>query len=195
MEKKKKKWDYGNVFLGIFLILLLIPQTRTPITVAVNQLKMMVFSPSEMDANDQLQLDAFEYHVADLYGNSRSFGIGKGSPVFLGYWATWCGPCIAELPSIQELHADYGDQVQFVLLTQEAPEVVRAFLDKRGLDLPVFFPQMDTPKTLYESSIPTNYIIDGQGTVRVKETGAANWNSGKVRKLLDGMLGKPLSAW
>lgn len=94
-------------------------------------------------------------------------------------------PCIAELPSIQKLYDDYGDRIEFVLLTNENPETVRRFLEKKEYDLPVFIPLMQTPETLYERSIPTNYIIERTGTVIVKETGATDWDSEKIRKLLE----------
>lgn len=151
---------------------------------------MLVFSPSAMDENDQKQLQPFNYQVSDINGIPKSIAIGKGRVTFLGYWATWCPPCIAELPSIQKLHTDFGDKIDFVLLTDEDLAVVRRFLEKKGYELPIYFPEMETPEALHENSIPINYIINAKGKIVVKETGATDWDSTKVRELLDGLITK-----
>ncbi|MFD0798252.1 TlpA family protein disulfide reductase [Maribacter chungangensis] len=185
---KLKRPSLSNLLFGIFIVLLLIPQTRTPIQVAVNQLKMFVFSPSAMDENEQVQIEPFEYVLSDLSGDHKAIPIGNGKISFISYWATWCPPCIAELPSIQALHADYGDQLQFILITNEDPAIAKRFMDKKGYTLPVYFPKMQTPDALDSNSLPTNYIIDSKGNIVVKEKGAADWNSKKVRELLDGLI-------
>ena len=187
---KKRKFKISDVIFVVFIVLLLIPQTRTPIQVAVNKLKVAVWSPSLEDANDQDQVAPFQYAVTDLHGASRNIAVGEGKVTFISFWATWCPPCIAELPGIQQLYDAYGDRVNFLLLTQEAPEKVERFVRKKGYELPIYFPQMQTPAILQENSIPTNYVIDAQGSIIIKETGAADWNSSKVRNLLNELLAK-----
>ena len=187
---KKRKFKISDIIFVGFIILLLIPQTRTPIQVAVNKLKVAVWSPSLEDANDQDQVAPFQYAVTDLHGASRNIAVGEGKVTFISFWATWCPPCIAEHPGIQQLYDAYGDRVNFLLLTQEAPEKVERFVRKKGYELPIYFPQMQTPAILQENSIPTNYVIDAQGSIIIKETGAADWNSSKVRNLLNELLAK-----
>ena len=146
------------------------------------------------EGNDAVTSDSnpskvdFNLKLTDQDGNARSLKEFKGKVIFLNYWATWCPPCIAELPGIQELYADYGDKVDFVLLTQEETEKVQRFITKKGYDVPVYIPQMQAPELLQSNSLPTNYIIDAKGNIIIKETGAADWNSAKVRKLLEGLL-------
>lgn len=183
-----KRPSLSNLLFGLFIVLLLIPQTRTPIQVAVNQLKLFVFSPSAMDEDEQAQIQPFEYQLTDINGDDKVISIGKDKVSFISYWATWCPPCIAELPSIQKLNTDYGDQLNFMLLTNEDPTVVQRFMDKKGYSLPIYFTKMQTPELLDSRSLPTNYIIDSQGKIVVKEKGAANWDSKEVREILDGLL-------
>ncbi len=185
---KKRKFKISDLIFVIFIALLLIPQTRNPIQVALNRVKVAVWSPSMQNLGDQERVRPFEYAVRDLKGMPKSIPIGQGRLTFLSYWATWCAPCIAELPGIQQLYTDYGDKVNFVLLSQEEPEVVQRFMIKKGYDLPVYSPQMQAPEILQETSIPTNYLIDARGNIIIKETGAADWNSEKVRDRLDGLL-------
>lgn len=184
---KKKNLTPSNIIFAIFIVLLIIPQTRTAIQVGLNKIKVQLFSPSTLDAEDQTQLQPFSYQIQDLEGKSTTVEIGQGKVVFLSYWATWCPPCIAELPSVQKLYNDYGDKVDFVLLTNEDSEVVARFLEKKAFNFPVFVPRMQAPEKLYERSIPTNYIINKKGKIIIKETGAMDWNSKNVREVLDGL--------
>ena len=185
---KLRKPKISDIIFVLFIALLLIPQTRTPIQVALNKLKVAVWSPSVEDEEDREQVVPFEYVVQELNGTIKHIAIGKGKITFLSYWATWCPPCIAELPGIQALYTDYGDNVEFVLLTQEETTKVQRFITKKGYDVPVYISQMQAPKLLQSNSLPTNYIIDAKGAIIIKETGAADWNSKKVRTLLDGLL-------
>jgi thiol-disulfide isomerase/thioredoxin len=185
---KKRKFKISDILFVVFIALLIIPQTRTPIQVALNTLKVAIWSPSVNSVADKNKVEPFGYRVTDIEGQTKTIAVGKGKVVFISYWATWCPPCLAEMPSIQKLFRDYGEKVEFILLTQEDPQVAKRFLNKKGYDLPVYFPQMNTPEILSSKSIPTNYIIDAQGTILIKETGAADWNSKKVRTLLDGLL-------
>lgn len=185
---KRKIPKLSNLLFALFLVLLIIPQTRTPIQVALNKVRVFVWSPSELDAEDQMQLQPFDYKLADLNGNPITIEIGKGKVTFISYWATWCPPCIAELPGIEKLYKDYGEQIDFLLITNEAPEVVQRFLEKKNYKLPVFIPRMSPPETLFEPSIPTNYVLDKKGKIIIKETGAADWNSEKVSLVLDALL-------
>lgn len=185
---KKPKFKLSDIIFVVLIALLLIPQTRTPIQVALNQLKVSVWSPSVEKAENQDQVTPFDYAVQNLYGEPSTISIGKGKVTFLSYWATWCPPCIAELPGIQKLYTEYGDRVNFVLLTQEESEKVQRFVAKKGYDLPIYLPQMQAPKLLQDNSLPTNFIIDAKGYIVSKETGAADWNSAKIRRLLDDLV-------
>ena len=187
---KKRKLSLSDVIFIVFAALLLIPQTRKPIQVALNSLKVAVWSPGVEAAGDRKQVEAFPYAVRTLNGLPKNIPIGQGKLTFLNYWATWCAPCIAELPAIQKLYSDYADKVNFLLLTHEEKAVVQRFLDDEEYDLPVYSPQMQAPEILRSSSIPTTFIIDSQGNIVIEETGAADWNSKKVRQLLDDLLSK-----
>ena len=183
---KNLKWS--DYFFGVFILLLLIPQTRKPIQVAANRAKILVWSPSIKASKDQAQLDPFDYQVLTLDGSPKTIGVGKGKVTFISYWATWCAPCLAELPSIEKLYGDYGEQINFVLLTNEAPETVATFLKKKPYTLPIYAPRMTPPTLLFDKSIPTNYLIDQKGKIISKVTGAADWNSKKVRSILNTLL-------
>lgn len=156
--------------------------------VAVGKAKVWAFSPSLETKKNQIQLTSFDYRVKDLQGNTSVIGVGKNKIVFLSYWATWCPPCIAEMPSIQKLYDAYGKQIEVVLLTREDPKTVAKFLKNKNLELPVYNPNMKTPPGLNDERLPTSYLIAGNGTILIKETGASDWNSNTVKEVLDNML-------
>jgi thiol-disulfide isomerase/thioredoxin len=187
---KKKSFSLSSILFVVCLVLLIVPQTRKPIQVALNTLRVAVWSPGVLDTKKQTQLPPFTYKVRTLDGTPLEADIGKGTVTFISYWATWCPPCIAELPSIQKLYDAYGDRVQFLLITNETPEVVQRFLDQKNYDLPVVFPRMQPPKALFERSIPTNYLIGQSGSILIKEKGASNWNSPSIRKVLEELVGE-----
>ena len=188
MKKEKKKWS--NLFFIAILALFLIPQSRKFIQVGFNELlvKYNPTKPKKIALQEQVQLDSFDYKVRTLEGFDLNNPVGKGKVTFISYWATWCPPCIAELPSIERLYADYGNKVTFLLITNEDTETVKKFLKRKELNIPAVIARMEAPENLYERSIPTSYIIDKSGKIILKEKGAANWNSENVRNLLDDLL-------
>ncbi|WP_186434686.1 TlpA family protein disulfide reductase [Dokdonia sp. Hel_I_53] len=147
-----------------------------------------MFSPSAISQSRQINIEPFSYKLQTLDGGQRDILVGDGSVVFLSYWATWCPPCIAELPSIEKLYEDYNNKVTFLLITDEDPKIVKKFLDKKGYSLPVYMPLIKTPPILFERTIPTNYVIDQNGKIIIKEQGASNWNSEQVREVFDNLL-------
>ncbi len=132
---------------------------------------------------------AYEWQLTGTDGNPYDFAEVKGKVVFLNFWATWCGPCLKEMPVIQKLYDDYGDKVGFLLVTQEETAKVDAFLKKKKYTLPIYFTgTADIPEELASKSIPTTYIIGKSGKIALAETGARDWNSEEVRTILDGLL-------
>lgn len=187
---KLKTPSLSTILFLMLLALLIIPQTRTPIQVVVNSVKILFWSPSELDAEDQTQLAPFVYQLSTINGTNKVVEVGQGKPVFISYWATWCPPCLAELPSIQKLYTDYHEEVDFILITNEEQQKVRRFIDKNPYDLPLYTPRMSPPEKLQGQRIPTNYLIDAKGKIIIKETGAADWNSERLRGVLEKMINR-----
>ncbi len=183
-----KKLNIKNIIFIIVITLLIVPQTRKHIQLSLQKLKVQFFSPSIIDKKEQHQLEPFTYKLKSLEGVSKELNIGQGRVTFISYWATWCPPCIAEFPSIEDLYVDYGSEIDFVLITNENPEIVKRFLKEKQFRIPAFLPQIETPKELFESTIPTSYIIDKTGKIIIKEQGAVDWNSKELREVLDQLI-------
>ncbi|WKX75029.1 TlpA family protein disulfide reductase [Zobellia laminariae] len=92
------------------------------------------------------------------------------------------------MPDIQALYDDYGDKVSFMLVSEEEFSRVNSFALKKGYSLPFFLTEDQVPEIFSSSTIPTTYIISKQGKIVMAANGAVDWNSEKIRKLLNQLL-------
>ena len=122
--------------------------------------------------------------LEDEDGNRIDFNDFKGKKIVINFWATWCPPCIAEMPSLQALYNDYKDVAVFLFVTQDELATVSAFMKQRNLDLPVYSEITQRIPELAGNSLPTTYIINEYQEVVITKVGAADWNSEEVRNLL-----------
>jgi thiol-disulfide isomerase/thioredoxin len=189
--KLTKKMIYNIIFFG-FIIFLFTPYgktTKAKILQGVTYVKSMLISPSVSSVENRVEVSSFNAELKGIYNaNNMNLSEVKGNVVFLNYWATWCPPCVAEMPSVQSLYDDYKDKIAFVFITQDDLNKVDSFYKKKDYNLPTYNLMSAIAQEISTRSLPTTFIIDKKGKVALRETGASNWNSGKVRKLLDGLL-------
>jgi thiol-disulfide isomerase/thioredoxin len=156
---------------------------------AIMKTGLMNFEPEE-----NVTRDGFDYNFSlkDLNGKTVDFSQFRGKVVFLNLWATWCGPCRVEMPSIQNLYNSLDhDQVVFVMLSIDAPEnqskVVKYIKDKE-FNFPVYVPAGPLTRQLDVPSIPTTFIISKDGKIKSKKVGTANYDTDKFRKFLQDLV-------
>ncbi len=184
---KFSKAQIKNALFFVFIALMIIPQTRKPIQIYI-QKGVAKFSPSIQKEDERMSLDTYNWQLLDLNGNIHNFNNSKGKVIVLNFWATWCPPCIAEMPSLQALYNDYQEQVDFYFVSNEDASTIRAFLNKNNYSFKSFIPQTRYPNAFNISSIPRTFLIDRQGRIVIDKTGAANWDSEKVRSAIDVLL-------
>ena len=163
----------------LVLILMILPGPRKVISTGVNKVVLLVKNPGMLGEQKQVELSQEDYRwvLRDRSGNRVSMESFRGSVVFLNFWATWCPPCVAELPEIRRAYEKHGDEVVFLLVTGEEPKKVEAFMEKHGYDLPVYYPASAVPENLSVSAYPTTFILSPDGRVVSRKKGAANWDS------------------
>lgn len=187
---KKNTFKKSNILFLIFIVLLIIPQTRLPIQVFIHK-GLALISPKINESTEQTYVETYEWQLIDKDKKVLHFNELKGKVILINFWATWCPPCIAEMPNLQLLYDDYKDEVEFLFVSNESIEVINAFLDKNTYDFKVYKALTDYPNFFNIKSIPRTFLIDKEGNVVIDKTGAANWNSDSVRKVIDSLLNKP----
>ena len=147
---------------------------------------MMMPAP-HMPAVDRLtvygQAD-YAWKLSTLDGEAVVLERYRGKTVLLNLWATWCGPCVAEMPSLAALHDSIDrDDIAIVLVSMEDAGTVRSFFDRKGFSLPAYV-AADLPAVFESRGIPATFIFDSEGTIVFSHIGAANWDSDDCRDFL-----------
>jgi thiol-disulfide isomerase/thioredoxin len=186
MKLTKKHWS--NIIFVVVIILILFTPVGTFFKVKLNQAKMLFVSPSAIEASHRETLRNFDWNLVDREGKTLNFQEMEGEIILINFWATWCPPCVAEMPNLNDLYADYKDKITFLFVTNDDKEKVNAFLEKNAYQFPVYYALEKAPETIYSNSIPATFLIDDQGKIVMKEIGASNWNSTNVRNQLDELL-------
>ena len=183
----KGKISTKNVIFIVIIALMVIPQTRQQIQIVLHTV-IAKLSPSVEKSEDYKQVSSYNWQLQDIESDSFQLNKTKGKIIFVNMWATWCPPCIAEMPSIQELYNDYSDKIEFVIVSNEKQEVIKKFLEKKNYNFKTYTPLSRAPETFNVSSIPRTFLIDSEGNIIIDESGAANWNSETVRNTIDKLL-------
>ena len=106
-------------------------------------------------------------------------------PYFINFWATWCPPCIAEMPGIAKLYADQKDEVNFVLVSFDTEfEKAKAFKAKKGYTFPIYRIAYDLPDMYNTGNLPSTFIIDGSGRIALVHQGMADYDTQAFRSYL-----------
>ena len=177
----------NNILFLVVIALLLIPQTRQPIQIFIHK-GLALFSPSVINKDKSKVLTNYNWRLQDLNNKAINLNQFKGQVVFVNLWATWCPPCIAEMPSIQELYNDYKNDVVFLIVSDENTEIIKRFLKKHDYNFKIHQSLSESPDMLITRSIPRTFLIDKKGNIIIDKSGAANWNSDKVRETIDNLL-------
>ena len=116
----------------------------------------------------------------------------KGKTLFINYWATWCNPCLAEMPSMADLYERYSsnDAIVFLYLSREELKTIQEYIpkDESLQKLPIYKVVTDD-EFFATTGIPTTFIINSSGDLIVKDVGSAFWNDQSVFNFIDNLLG------
>lgn len=148
---------------------------------------------AEGDLLKQLNIERFEkkilappFTLKDLRGRPVNLQDLRGRVIFLNFWATWCPPCRLEMPTMEELHKEFGEKGLMILAInlRENAEEVKAFLKEHHLTFTSLLDREGQVFDLYQAwSLPTTYIINKKGEIVGKVIGYRNWHSGEAKAL------------
>ena len=177
-KKRKKSAIISDIILVALIIVMLIPSWRREVGALV--VRVIMTSPDvEETIKEPLPQSALTLAFASPEGQVYQLGNLLDKPVLLTYWATWCHHCVAELPALVELQEKAGNDFHLIVLVNEDLKKVQEFLDQKGVKLPFYRQKSAADKMLYSQKIPASFLIDRNGNLRLKETGATKWSSGE----------------
>jgi thiol-disulfide isomerase/thioredoxin len=125
-------------------------------------------------------MDAEDFELPALASEAdRSLSSYEGNLVLLNFWASWCPPCIEEMPSMQTLYDELsGSGFEIVAVNvQEDPDTVQSFIDEHGFDFPVLLDRTGQTAQKYAvRGLPTSYILDADGRILARKVGFHEWD-------------------
>lgn len=149
-------------------------------------LKTGVMNAGELDEEEYLEAD-YEMSLIDPQGKLLELKELKGKTIFMNYWATWCPPCVAEMPSINSLREKVKDDPNIVFLmisVDREMSTATRWIKRKGFDLPIYMETARTPDIYETGVVPTTFVISPEGKIVVKKANLANYDTKRFRKLL-----------
>ncbi|MGA7261104.1 MAG: TlpA disulfide reductase family protein [Stellaceae bacterium] len=156
----------------------------------------------ESDVPDRTKLGEFvpssqpfpapEVSLADPTGQTVELSGLRGKPVIVNLWATWCGPCLREMPSLERLQSRLGERIAVLAVSEDrgGDKAVEPFIAKLGLkSVKVYLdPKSEVGHAFGARGLPTSFLIDREGKVLGRIEGAAEWDSPKILGVLEPLL-------
>ncbi len=136
---------------------------------------------------------AKEFTLPTPKGNKISVTDLRGKVILLNFWATWCGPCRTEMPSIERLYKKFKDKGLRVLAVDimETADKVRGFMEEMELTFPTVNDGDRKVTDLYRvHAIPTTHLIDKTGKIAGTAFGAREWDSDAAFEIIEQLLGE-----
>jgi thiol-disulfide isomerase/thioredoxin len=144
--------------------------------------------PAPLENSGMSQPAEYDWSALDLDDRPVHFSKFKGKPLFLNIWATWCGPCVQEMPSIARLAENprlQGKGIQFVCIsTDESSAAVRRFIAGKNWSMTLLRADK-LPNVYYTEGIPATFLIAADGRIAASEVGSADWSEEHVVEFLE----------
>jgi cytochrome c biogenesis protein CcmG/thiol:disulfide interchange protein DsbE len=149
----------------------------------------MTEEPPPVAAGDK----AADFKLEDLTGKTVSLSSYKGKIVFLNLWATWCGPCREEMPSMETLYDEFKNDPDFVMLAvsqdTKGKSAVLPYVQKNGYHFEILLdPENKVGEQYNVSGVPETFIIDRKGRIVAHHMGAFDWSRPDVKEALQQLL-------
>lgn len=185
-KKKLRSGIINIVFFGLLLFFLLNTSAKSWLLSQV--IKTGLFSAKIENKNHQniVSLDMPLSYV-DENKSAHSTVDMRGKIVFINFWASWCPPCRAEMPSMNQLYLKLKDNQQyafiFINLDEQSSKGLE-YLKQHDLSIPLHRAEGFIPNDIYSGTLPTTVVLDKEGRIVMKHSGMAYYNSEKFLRQL-----------
>jgi len=187
-RSRKRSYIEWGVLIGIFVLLYVTGwHTQVIGTMQRGMLATGLITPNIPGELEEFEDVSREYYFADEDARVQSLARYEGDVIFMNVWATWCPPCIAEMPSIYSLYNkfDEEDNVTFLLVSvDEDFEKAKEFMAARDFSIPIYHFRTRAPGEFESSAIPTTYVITPDGKLAFKKEGLAKYDTPEFEQFL-----------
>lgn len=146
-------------------------------------------SPTEIDRLDKNK--APDFSLKDVAGQSTALSSLRGKVVLLCFWATWCPPCLSEMPAFNKLYKEMRSRgLEIVAVSADSSIVyLQDYLKKNSFDFRILHDERRTVVKQYKVfSMPTTFLIDKTGVIVEKFFGEYDWNDREIKKKIEKLL-------
>ena len=141
----------------------------------------------------KISQSAPDFLVRNLKGKMVKLSDFKGKVLLLNFWATWCGACIEEMASMQNLYTALqaeGVEVLAVSIDRWNEDRIQEYVKDKNLTFPVLLDQnQEVRKKYHVMGLPTSYLVDGEGKIRGFASGARDWDSQDSKEMMMSLKG------
>lgn len=143
-------------------------------------------SRAESMGDSSKEMADFDLELINSAGEKVHLEEFRGKVIFMNLWATWCPPCIAEMPSIQKLYHDVkNEDVEFVMISLDDQfDTAKTFRIRKGYDFEIYRIAGRLPSMYHSSSIPTTFVIGADGRLAMTHKGMADYSKKKFKSFL-----------
>ncbi|MCR9013941.1 TlpA family protein disulfide reductase [Aquiflexum gelatinilyticum] len=189
MDWKKELKSWGLI-LSVFAFLYF-TGLITPIMGGLQSLLLAtgIKKPKITLVNKENQTFDYAGRFVDMEGNPVILEDYRGKTVFINLWATWCPPCRAEMPHIEDMYAKVKDtkNLEFLMIALDKElEKSKSFIDNKGFTFPVVHASYGINNSLQSESIPTTLVVNPKGEIIFYQEGMSNFDTEEFRNFLTG---------
>lgn len=177
-KEMKKRWL--SIWLcGLLIIFIFNPDAKSWVLQQLVSTGLFKAEIKKGDMNKSLQ-EAATFSFTDSLGNTVAISELKGKVLFINFWASWCPPCRAEMPSLEELYKKLKDDNRFVFLfineDEDRNKAIRYF-EKNNFTMPLYYRVGQVSDEIFSGTLPTTVVINKEGKVVLKHEGMAKYNT------------------
>jgi thiol-disulfide isomerase/thioredoxin len=130
----------------------------------------------------------YNFQLVDSEGAQLDVRALKGKTIFINMWATWCAPCVAEMPSINALYnkIENKEEIVFLMISYDKEmRSARGWVKRKGFDFPVYQLTSVLPNMYETGVVPSTFVISPKGKIVLSKTGMANYDTRRFLKFLN----------
>lgn len=186
----KIKDNWKSIIVYIFLLLVIFnPTAKEWLLQRLVSIGLFHATIKKEGVAEMPQNATFLYTTPE--GKTANISELKGKVVFINFWASWCPPCRAEMPSIAALYQKLQEDKRFVFLLMnedDDPQKAMDYLKKNNFNLPIYKRAGQVPSAIFSGTLPTTIVINREGRIVLKKAGMAGYDSESFIKQLNELL-------